>query len=167
MVSPGRGCGNEPRSRGPARRLARPSEAAQAEDRADGANGLPWPRRRGRPRRQRCSSCSGGGEGRLADPERLGGGHGRRTPRALRFSVSAAEKGDAFAQLQLGLRYAKGDGVPQSYVEAHKWVNLAAAEGDSEAAKSRDVFAKLMIRQQVAEAQRLAREWTARQTDKK
>jgi hypothetical protein len=46
-------------------------------------------------------------------------------------------------------------------------VNLAAAEGDSEAAKSRDVFAKLMTAEQVAEAQRLAREWTARRTDKK
>ena len=46
------------------------------------------------------------------------------------------------------------------YVQAHKWVNLAAAAGDAEAAKSRDVFAKLMTAEQVAEAQRLAREWT-------
>ena len=30
----------------------------------------------------------------------------------------------------------------------------------AEAAKSRDVFAKLMTAEQVAEAQRLAREWT-------
>jgi hypothetical protein len=52
-------------------------------------------------------------------------------------------------------------------VEAHKWVNLAAAEGDREAAKSRDVFAKLMTAEQVAEAQRLAREWTVRRADKK
>jgi hypothetical protein len=45
-------------------------------------------------------------------------------------------------------------------VQAHKWVNLAAAGGDAEAAKSRDVFAKLMTAEQVAEAHRLAREWT-------
>jgi TPR repeat protein len=73
---------------------------------------------------------------------------------------TAADKGDAFAQMQLGLRYAKGEGVTQDYVQAHKWVNLAAVGGDAEAAKSRDVFAKLMTAEQVAEAQRLAREWT-------
>jgi TPR repeat protein len=50
--------------------------------------------------------------------------------------------------------------VAQDYVQAHKWVNLAAADGDTEAAKSRDVFAKLMTPEQVAEAHRLAREWT-------
>ena len=106
-------------------------------------------------------------QGRLADLYASGKGVSADDVRALRLSASAAEKGDAFAQLQLGLRYAKGAGVEQSYVEAHKWVNLAAAEGDAEAAKSRDVFAKLMTAEQVAEAQRLAREWTARQADKK
>ena len=45
-------------------------------------------------------------------------------------------------------------------MQAHKWVNLAAAEGEAEALKSRDVFAKLMTAEQVADAQRLAREWT-------
>ena len=85
---------------------------------------------------------------------------GGRRARARPFTA-AAEKGDAFAQLQLGLRYARGDGVAQSYVQAHKWVNLAAAAGDAEAAKSRDVFAKLMTADEVAEAQRLAREWSA------
>ena len=88
-------------------------------------------------------------------------GRGRRRRARAALSASAAEKGDAFAQSQLGLRYAKGEGVAQDYVQAHKWVNLAAADGDVEAAKSRDVFAKLMTAEQVAEAQRLVREWTA------
>ena len=38
-----------------------------------------------------------------------------------------AEQGDALAQASLGLMYFLGEGVPQDYVEAHKWVNLSAA----------------------------------------
>ncbi len=54
--------------------------------------------------------------------------------------------------------YYKGEGVPQDYVEAHKWLNLAAAK-DSQHAKARDLAAAKMTREQIAEAQRLAREW--------
>ena len=41
-------------------------------------------------------------------------------------------------------------------------MNLAAIEGNGEAIKLRDTFAKLMTREQIAEAHRLAREWISR-----
>ena len=44
-----------------------------------------------------------------------------------------AEQGDAEAQLQLGMRYAEGDGVIQNDKEAAKWFALAAQQGLSEA----------------------------------
>jgi len=44
-----------------------------------------------------------------------------------------ATEGDAEAQLQLGLRYAEGDGVIQNDKEAAKWFSLAARQGLSEA----------------------------------
>lgn len=44
-----------------------------------------------------------------------------------------AAQGEAQAQLQLGLLYAKGQGVPQDYAEALKWYRLAAAQGNAEA----------------------------------
>ncbi len=44
-----------------------------------------------------------------------------------------AEQGDAEAQLQLGLRYAEGDGVIQNDKEAAKWFALAAQQGLAEA----------------------------------
>ena len=44
-----------------------------------------------------------------------------------------AEKGDAEAQLQLGMRYAEGDGVVQNDKEAVKWFALAAQQGLAEA----------------------------------
>ena len=42
------------------------------------------------------------------------------------------------------------------------WWNLAAVKGYSNAVKNRDIVAKLMTQQQVAEAQKLARECQAR-----
>ena len=44
-----------------------------------------------------------------------------------------AEHGDAEAQLQLGMRYAEGDGVIQNDKEAAKWFALAAQRGLTEA----------------------------------
>lgn len=55
-----------------------------------------------------------------------------------------------------------GQGVPQDYVQAHMWFNLAAASGGGKAQVGRDRIAKKMTRTQVAEAQKLAREWMAK-----
>jgi TPR repeat protein len=82
---------------------------------------------------------------------------------ALRWYHKAAEHGEAAAQFNLGLMYAAGQGAPQDYVQAHMWLNLAAsrASGDHQKkyAHERDLIAGKMTAQQVAEAQRLAREW--------
>ena len=79
---------------------------------------------------------------------------------ALKWYRMAAEQGNAEAQRNLGNRYATGQGVPQQdYVLAHMWCNLAAAQGDESAIKCRDLFAESMTSAQIAEAQRLAREW--------
>lgn len=43
-----------------------------------------------------------------------------------------AQQGDAEAQLQLGMRYAEGDGVIQNDKEAAKWFALAAKQGLAE-----------------------------------
>ena len=73
-----------------------------------------------------------------------------------------AEQGDASAQTNLGVMYAAGLGVPQDYVSAHMWFNLAAATGDEEARKVRELVAARMTREQIAEAQARAREWASR-----
>lgn len=61
------------------------------------------------------------------------GEHG--APRAPTTSVphARAEQGDAEAQLQLGMRYAAGDGVIQNDKEAARWFALAAKQGLAEA----------------------------------
>ena len=81
---------------------------------------------------------------------------------ALREWRPLAERDHAEAQLKLGEMYAKGRGVPQDYVAAHMWMNLAAAQGNKNAAKARDLLAQLMRPADVSKAQRMAREWLAK-----
>jgi len=70
-----------------------------------------------------------------------------------------AKEGRAEALYNLGLAYSTGQGVTIDMVAAHKWFNLAAVRG-VEAAKSwRNQVASEMTTGQIAEAQRLAREW--------
>ena len=71
----------------------------------------------------------------------------------------AAEQGNQWGQYSLGTLYAGGLGVPQDYVLAHMWFNLAAAGGNDAGASNRDNISTKMTPAQIAEAQRLAREW--------
>ncbi len=83
---------------------------------------------------------------------------------AGRWFRLAADQGYAPAQYNLGSMYANGQGVPQDYVEAHMWFNLAAAWSSGEDrvvyVRNRDLAAERMTPEQIAEAQRRAREWT-------
>lgn len=74
----------------------------------------------------------------------------------------AAEQGDADAQFNLGLVYAQGFGVAKDYVQAYMWWNLAAAAGNEEAATNRGIIEARMTPEQIAEAQRLSRNWVPR-----
>ena len=63
---------------------------------------------------------------------------------------------------QLGLMYCAGRDVDLDLVSAHKWFNLAAMRGNTEARRYRTEIARDMTRAQVARAQRLAREWVCK-----
>jgi hypothetical protein len=82
-----------------------------------------------------------------------------------KWCCMAAEQGYADAQHQMGTGYAVGRGVPQDLVKAHMWFDLAAIQGDSEAQKDRDKAAGMMTPSQIAEAQKLAREWKPKGKD--
>jgi TPR repeat protein len=89
--------------------------------------------------------------------------YGRGVPQdyaeAAKWYREAAEYGSADGQLQVGVMYREGEGVPQDFVLAHMWLNLAAAHGGHIAADSRKTLETKMSPAQIAEAQRLAREW--------
>ena len=79
----------------------------------------------------------------------------------LVFGGMAAEQGNAEAQFDLGFKYYLGDGVPQDDVLAHMWFTLAAAHGDEYVQENRDIAVGFMTPDQIAKAQRMAREWMA------
>ena len=72
-----------------------------------------------------------------------------------------ADGGTCDALYDLGLIYSTGRGVDVDLVTAHKWFNLAAVRGSEAARQLRGELAAEMTTEEVAEAQRQAREWLA------
>ena len=70
-----------------------------------------------------------------------------------------AKDGRAEALYNLGLAYSTGQGVGVDMVAAHKWFNLAAMRGVGAAKNWRNQLATEMSTIQIAEAQKMAREW--------
>ena len=84
---------------------------------------------------------------------------------AVAWCRKAADQGLADAQIGLGWSYWNGEGVPKDYAMAYMWFNLAAAHGKDPthavplAARWREQVAGMMTPAQIAEGQRLTREW--------
>jgi len=55
--------------------------------------------------------------------------------------------------------YYSGGGVPQDYVQAHMWWNLAAVNGYKDAVDFREHTTKKMTPADISNAQHMAREW--------
>jgi uncharacterized protein len=77
-------------------------------------------------------------------------------------SLVQREMPDAEKFLQLGMMYSIGSSVPHDMVSAHKWFNIAALQGNSEAARLRREIAGEMSEAEIAAAQRAARNWMTR-----
>jgi TPR repeat protein len=86
---------------------------------------------------------------------------------AVKWYRMAAEKNLGQAQHDLARMYAEGKGVTKDAVQAHMWANLAASHPSQDQlfdrweswASFRFRLAAQMTPAQIAEAQRLAREW--------
>ncbi len=75
---------------------------------------------------------------------------------------SGGQGGSGDALHELGLMYCIGRNVEVDLVEAHKWFNLAALQGNAAAREYRAELSRDLSRAQVADAQRRAREWLRR-----
>lgn len=102
----------------------------------------------------------------LGDMHIKGQGVSQDDVEAAKWCRRAAEQGNAMAQMLLGAMCHNGQGVPQDYVQAQMWLTLAGAgfppsrQGNRETAESlRKAVAAKMTETQIAEAERLAREW--------
>ena len=80
------------------------------------------------------------------------------TSRGLSEMEDVSAREDAGSLLfQFGMRYVNGDAA--DLVAAHKWFNLAAMRGNPEAARLRREIAAEMSPDEIAAAQRAARDW--------
>ena len=80
----------------------------------------------------------------------------------LNSRIADAIGGDVEALYELGVAYSTGThGIDVDLIEAHKWFNLAALNGSSEAQMCRADIAEEMTAREIAEAQRQARAWLA------
>jgi hypothetical protein len=79
---------------------------------------------------------------------------------AARWYRNAADQGSLVAQFRLSALYESGEGVLQDYIQAYMWISLAISRLQTpEYAAMRENVAAKMSSAQIAEAQRLAREW--------
>jgi len=74
-------------------------------------------------------------------------------------AVLGESPGGAETFFELGMMYSIGCSVPIDYVTAHKWFNLAAKRGNTEAVRLRREIADQMSLAEIAAAQRAARAW--------
>lgn len=82
---------------------------------------------------------------------------------AAKWLKLAAEQGYGPAQYELGLIYRNGYGLPTDHVQSYVWLNLAAAAGVQQAVAARDEVMRALSSKQLAQAQKVSREWlTAR-----
>ncbi len=78
---------------------------------------------------------------------------------AVKWFRKAAERGDQSGQYMLGLSFQYGKGAASNNVEALKWFNLSAAQDYDIAKRTQSEIMRLMTKEEIAEAQRLAREF--------
>ncbi len=78
---------------------------------------------------------------------------------AAKWFRKSAEQGNAWAQYSMGLLYIKGQGVPKHYVLGYMWANLAGSQRIEDARKQLNILEKKMTPEQIAEAQKLSREF--------
>jgi TPR repeat protein len=88
-----------------------------------------------------------------------GQGVPRDEAEASRWFRLAAEDDDADAMFQLGVSYADGLGLEQNMVQAYLWLNRAAIRGSERAVSERDLLEARMTEEEIAEAQRLSKNW--------
>jgi TPR repeat protein len=88
-----------------------------------------------------------------------GDGVNKDSAEAVKWYRLAAEQENSNAQCSLGACYSKGNGIPKDYVMGYMWCHLSAASGHEIAAKNRDLLRKAMTPEQIAEAQKMSREW--------
>jgi TPR repeat protein len=86
-------------------------------------------------------------------------GNDRNFADAARWFQRSAALGYVDAQFNLAVLYERGDGVPQSLLDAYKWYAVAATSGDAVAKTRADAIATQLSADELAAAQKAALEF--------
>lgn len=82
---------------------------------------------------------------------------------AASWYQKSADQGNIYAQASLGILYHSGKGLPHDDVQSEMWLTIAAEHAPKDdrdtIVEMRDSVAAHLAPQQLAEAQKLAREW--------
>lgn len=89
---------------------------------------------------------------------------GKDYKEAIKWCTKAAEQGHAGAQHNLALMYYRGQGIIEDYIEAYKWILIAGMNGE-DISDFKKHLKGLMTSSQIAEAQRLAKEYMKKQEE--
>lgn len=84
--------------------------------------------------------------------------------KAFYWYEKAANQGDIEAQFNLGVCLTAGKGCDVDIVQAHMWFSLAARKGDADSTSNRDILAKRLKPEQIAESKKMASDWMAQNT---
>jgi TPR repeat protein len=78
---------------------------------------------------------------------------------SMEIAAGGAEPANAEDCFGLGMVFSAGAGVAVDLVQAHKWFNIAAMRGHTDAAQLRREIAEQMSDAEIGCAQRAARDW--------
>lgn len=94
---------------------------------------------------------------------RDGDGVAKDAKRAVLWFRRSAENGYAFGMFNLAAMYSEGTGVARDDIEAYKWFRIASViDYDRKAAFERDIVAKRLTAEQLAQAEQRAQDWINR-----
>ena len=78
---------------------------------------------------------------------------------AYKMLAPLAEKGNAAAQLIVGMMYFKGKGIGKNIVQADKWLLISEELGQEAGKKNRIFVERQMNSDQILKARKLAKSW--------
>lgn len=78
---------------------------------------------------------------------------------AYKMLAPLAEKGNAAAQLIVGMMYFKGKGIAKNIVQADKWLLISEELGQEAGKKNRIFVERQMNSDQISKARKLAKSW--------
>jgi len=78
---------------------------------------------------------------------------------AYKMLTPLAEKGNAAAQLIVGMMYFKGKGIEKNIIQADKWLLISEELGQEAGKKNRIFVERQMNSDQISKAHKLAKSW--------